>query len=214
MPSFKVLEVRNLTGETYVLRTERPLVSIKAGQCFSVGTRGLAINREYSMYSGADDQFLDFLIRKVEGGRVSSQLQSLVPGDFVEIGGPYGEFCLEESKVDKSKFLFVASGTGIAPFHSFVKSFAKLEYEILHGIRFEDEAYDKSDYPAGRYTSAISRPINGCEGQRVTDLLEARDFDPDEIVYLCGNRSMIIDCVELLRNKGINGDSIFMETFF
>jgi ferredoxin-NADP reductase len=166
------------------------------------------------MYSGADDKFLDFLIRKVEGGGVSSELQSLEPGDFVEIGGPYGEFCLDESKVDKSKFLFIASGTGIAPFHSFVMSFPKFEYEILHGVRFEEEAYDRIDYPALRYTAAVSQPKSALKGQRVTDLLEARNFDPNEIVYLCGNRSMIIDCVELLRSKGINGDSIFMETFF
>jgi ferredoxin--NADP+ reductase len=213
MPTFKVIENRSLTSDTFVLRTERPPQVIKAGQCFSVGTSSLGINREYSMYSGSDDHYLDFLIRKVADGRVSSKLHSLSPGELVEIGGPYGEFCLTETHIE-NKYLFIASGTGIAPFHSFVKTFPELKYEILHGVRHENEKYDFEAYQNGSYFPAISRPTKGGNGQRVTDLLLARDFDPKEKVYLCGNRSMIIDCVEILRNRGISGDSIFMETFF
>jgi ferredoxin--NADP+ reductase len=213
MSTFKVLQNRHLTDETFVLRTERPPEEIKAGQCFSVGTRRLAINREYSMYSSANDDFIDFLVRKVENGRVSSELQALLTGDEVEIGGPYGEFCLEEP-IKGKKYLFIASGTGIAPFHSYVKTFPELDYEILHGVRHEEEKYDFQDYSPERYSAAISQPRSGLQGVRVSDLLVKRRFDPSEIVYLCGNRAMIIDCVEILRNKGIRGDSLFMETFF
>ncbi len=214
MTAYKVIANRQLTAETFVLRTERPNASILAGQCFSVGTEDLAINREYSMYSGADDDYIDFLIRRVEDGRVSNALQVRPPASMVEIGGPYGQFCLDEDKVKTHKFLFVASGTGIAPFHSFVKTFSDLDYQLFHGVRHQNEKYDQEDYESKRYHSAVSQPEDGRFGVRVTDLLKEYDLAEDEIVYLCGNRSMITDCVEILRSKGIKGDSLFMETFF
>ena len=214
MSVYKVLDNRQLTAETFVLRTERPAVPILAGQCFSVGTGTLAINREYSMYSAAEDNFVDFLIRRVKDGRVSSALQEISVSGLVEIGGPYGQFCLDESKIKSHKFLFIASGTGIAPFHSFIKTYPEIDYQVFHGVRYVEELYDQEDYEADRFFPAVSQPSDGRKGLRVTDLLENYNLSPQEIVYICGNRSMITDCVQILRNKGIKGDSLFMETFF
>lgn len=214
MPTLKVIQNRMLSEDTFVLRTERLDSEVLAGQCFSLGTPDLGINREYSIYSGANEDFFEFLIRCVDGGAVSSRLSRLLPGSPVQIGGPYGKFCLNENLISKTKFLFVASGTGIAPFHSFVMTYPEINYEIIHGIRFESEMYDFNKYSAPKYIPAVSRPTSSKPGIRVTDILRERRFDADEIVYLCGNRSMIIDCVQILRRHGIHGDSIFMETFF
>ena len=211
--SFKVIENVRLSEKTYRLRTDRPATPIKAGQCFSVGTRDLAINREYSMYSGADDPFVDFLIREVEDGVVSPRLGKCKTGDLVEIGGPYGEFCLKPEDVSGKDFVFLASGTGIAPFHSFVRSYPNLKYRVFHGIRFDDEQYESSDYRPDSYTACVSRPQSGV-GKRVPDRLRNEELDPNALYYLCGNRSMIIDTVAVLREKGVPGGSIYMETFF
>ena len=127
MNIYKVLEIEHLTESTFRLRTERPAVHIRAGQCFSVGPKGLGVNREYSMYSGAEDPYLDFLIRRVERGVVSAALRNVRVGDEVEIGGPYGEFCLQESVSDR-RYLFIATGTGIAPFRSYVKTSPSLDF--------------------------------------------------------------------------------------
>ena len=214
MSSFKVISNRKLTDETFILRTERPDVEILAGQCFSVGTKKLAINREYSMYSAADDPFVDFLIRKVEDGAVSTALHKLCAGDEVQIGGPYGQFCLNENLMSTKKYIFIASGTGIAPFHSFFQTYPKLSFELHHGVRHDSEKYDHSVYPDGTYMPYISRPPEGEIGRYVTSALQARQLGEDEVFYLCGNRQMIIDCISILREKGIHGDSIFTETFF
>lgn len=211
--SFRVLENIRLSEKTYKLRTERPTTPIRAGQCFSVGTRDLAINREYSMYSAAEDPFVDFLIREVDDGVVSPRLARCQPGEMVEIGGPYGEFCLNPDAVNDRKFVFLASGTGIAPFHSFVLTYPGLQYQIFHGVRLENEQYESSDYREGAYISCISRPNTG-SGTRVPDRLRLSDLDPDALYYLCGNRAMIIDTVSVLREKGVPGGSIYMETFF
>jgi len=214
MPTLKVIDNRALSDDTYILRTERPLASIKAGQCFSLGTSDLGINREYSMYSSAKDSYVDFMIRKVPEGRVSNKLSTLCSGDEIQLSGPYGEFCLPEDEIQTSTYLFIASGTGIAPFHSFVLSHPLLNYRIIHGVRFENETYDKEAYSRDRYVPCISQPNTRNYGQRVTDFLLKNSFATDTKVYLCGNRNMIVDAIEILRTKGFSGDSIFTEAFF
>ena len=203
-----------MSEHTYCLRTERPNVKIRAGQCFSVGTRDLGINREYSMYSAAEDDFIDFLIREVPDGVISPRLAGCKPGDSVEIGGPYGDFCLNESSVVADSYVFIATGTGIAPFHSFCKTYPALKYQIFHGIRRENEKYDEDHYKVGRYIPSISQPEGGLVGERLTSRLQSTELDVDSLYYLCGNRMMITDAIAILRGKGIPGSSIFTETFF
>jgi ferredoxin-NADP reductase len=166
------------------------------------------------MYSAAKDPYIDFMVRKIPGGRVSSALSELAPGDMVQINGPYGDFCLNEELIAGRKFIFIASGTGIAPFHSFSLTYSNLDFEIHHGIRFKDETYDFEDYPKGSYFSYVSRPEGTGGGQYVTDGLRERKISSNEIYYICGNRQMIIDSIAILREKGIHGDAIFTETFF
>ena len=214
MKTYKVLEIEHLTESTFCLRTERPSATIKAGQCFNVGIPGAAVNREYSMYSAADAPFLEFLIKHVDGGIVSSALKKLQVGDPVEIDGPYGAFCLVEPVRQDAEYLFLASGTGIAPFHSFVKTFPNLNYTVLHGIRHPREQYHAKDYAAGRYIPCISKNDSDQASFRVTDYLSKHPANPKSIVYLCGNRGMIIDAFEILRTQGVPGDSLFTEVFF
>jgi len=212
MHTYPILDIKFKTPNTFCLRVARPSGVIVSGQCFNVGIPGIGINREYSMYSGADDPYLEFLIRVVEGGLVSSPLRNLNVGDLVEVDGPYGDFCIPTDNLF-SKFIFIGSGTGIAPFHSFVKTFPNLDYTVLHGIRYSSEAYDSGDYQKGKYIACISQNKNG-PSMRVTDYLLANQISQDSIIYLCGNRNMIIDTVQLLLDQGIGGDQIISEVFF
>ena len=138
MNTYPVLDIEHLTNNTFRLRVERPDITIISGQCFNVGIPDLGINREYSMYSSANSKYLDFLIRSVEGGLISSELQKLKPGDLVEVDGAYGEFCLKDPLNKSQDYLFIATGTGIAPFHSFIKTYTKIKYKILHGVKSVD----------------------------------------------------------------------------
>ena len=212
MKKYLVLANIQKSKNTFCLRVERPNVVIKSGQCFNVGIPGFDINREYSMYSGAEADYLEFLIREVDNGLVSSHLRKLQAGDVVEIDGPYGEFCIPDHK-QKSKFVFVASGTGIAPFHSFIKTYPHINYTIIHGIRYSDEAYDMQDYRVGSYIPCISKNING-QSLRVTDYLCQNQVTIDSMIYLCGNRNMIIDSVQIFLDQGISSDQIISEVFF
>lgn len=211
---YRVLEIRNLTESTYVLRVERKDFGFVPGQCVNIGTVGSGVNREYSTYSGIDEPYLEFLIKEVRGGTVSPALRKLQARDEVELEGPYGLFVLENPEDERRKYLFVATGTGIAPFHSFVKSYPAIDYQILHGIRYVREQYDKDDYDRDRYIACVSREDGGDFHGRVTDYLRQHPVDPKTICYLCGNRNMINEVYDILREQGVSGSNIITEVFF
>ena len=212
MKKYTVISITQLTANTFRLVTERPDVNIVAGQCFNLGVPGNSINREYSMYSNSSASYLEFLIRAIDNGLVSSQLQQLKPGDFIEIDGPYGEFCIPTNKLE-FKFVFIATGTGIAPFHSFIKTYPNIDFKLIHGVRYANETYDSKDYPYDKYIPCISKNDNG-QSMRVCDFLRDNPVSKDSIIYLCGNRNMIVDAVQILLDQGINGDQIISEVFF
>lgn len=209
----KVLSVRHLSDSTYILKIVRSNFKFIPGQCVNIGLVGSAVNREYSTYSGAFDNYLEFLIRKVSGGTVSTGLSQLQPGQEVTLDGAYGKFIIESPSIRK-KYVFIGSGTGIAPFHSFVKSYPRISYRILHGIRFGREQYDRADYGKGKYIACVSKGKGGDFSGRVTDYLRKIPIPLSTLYYLCGNRAMINDVYDILRQARVNGSNIFTEVFF
>ncbi len=210
----KVLEVKFLTEDAYRIRCERGGLQFKAGQCVNLGVPGAGVNREYSTYSGEGDPHLDFLIKEMKGGVVSVKLKAIPPGGHVEIHGCYGDFRIKAPELDGRPYLFIGTGTGIAPFHSFVRSYPGLNYRIVHGIRYARESYDRQDYAAGRYVSCVSREDGGDFRGRVTDYLKKNPAAQGALCYLCGNRAMISQTYELLRSQGVRSDDIICEAFF
>ena len=215
MAIVKVIGNEKLSQSTFMLTVERPDIKIKAGQCFNIGTNETGVNREYSMYSDANADYVQFLIKEVECGVVSPCIAKLAVGDEVELEGPYGEFCIENAidRGDKA-FTFIGTGTGIAPFRSFVKSFPTIDYKVIHGIRFEEERYHHDEYDAGTYMPCVSRPANGTSPERVTDFIRRNPIDNESTIFICGNRKMISEVFDICREQGINGNQLFTEVFF
>ena len=210
---FRVLNVRHITENLFILRSEKPNVEIRAGQCFNVGIPGVGINREYSMCSSPNDSHLDFYIRAVPDGRLSQRLQKMQAGNEIEIDGPDGEFCIDNISLDK-KFTFIATGTGIAPFLSFIRTYPDINCEIIHGVRYPFEIFPDLSHLLN-YKKCISvNDFGSDQNMRVTDYLNQFPRATHETIYLCGNRKMIIDTVELLLDQGVNGDKIISEVFF
>ena len=112
------------------------------------------------------------------------------------------------------KLVFIATGTGIAPFHSFVKSYPGIDYMLIHGVRYNNEAYERNDYDPLRYILCTSKEKNGSYKGRVTRFLPGYPVDQDMLFYLCGNNSMIYEVYHILRNKGIQDERIFTEVYF
>ena len=210
-----VLEVRHLTPSGYVLRMKRGGLDFEAGQYIALGLPGKGEMREYSVYSGEHDDFLEVLIKEVDDGLVSRQLKNLDRSGVVEMDGPFGFFTLSRGDIESGKeHLFIASGTGIAPFHSYVKTYNELNYRILHGVRYGEEAYESSHYDKNRYILCTSRDDRGDFRGHVTEYLEKNPVGAETSCYLCGNSNMIHDVYDILTGSGVPAVNIHAEVYF
>lgn len=211
---YKVQQIRDLTDSTYVVRFNRCDMEFVAGQHITLGIPGDNQVREYSIYSSIHDPYLEVLIKEVEDGIVSRRIHKLSVGDLLHVDGPFGFFTLDTEEIYSGNFLFVATGTGIAPFHCFAGSHPRLNYRILHGVRYANEAYESSSFPKDRYTLCTSRDQLGDFHGRVTDYLKLNEVDSDTLIYLCGNCDMIYEVYDHLTSKGIDSDQIKTEVYF
>jgi ferredoxin/flavodoxin---NADP+ reductase len=210
----KVILIRNLTDSTFVIRLERKNFEFQTGQFVILKIPGSAEKREYSVYSGENEDFLEVLVREIEGGKVSGRLKKLKPGTEIEVEGPFGFFKFNPEKFTPQKFLFVATGTGISPFHSFVRTFPELDYQLIHGVRLKEEAYEHADYRMEKTTLCLSGDENGDFYGRVTDFLFTQKIDRETNCFLCGNSEMIYEVFDILTGKGIPVSNIYSEVYF
>ncbi len=210
----QILEVRHLTDSTFVIRFEKNDLEFKAGQHVCVGPPNGIHTREYSIYSAESDPFIEILVKEVQNGLVTPVLKGLKAGDNVVVEEPVGYFTLQEEKVKSKKFLLIATGTGISPFHSMTKSMPDLDYKILHGVRTAEEGYERNEYENDRYILCSSRDQSGDYTGRITNYLQEVMIDKDSEVYLCGNCNMIHDAYDILEEKGISNEQIHAEVYF
>lgn len=210
----KIQSIRNLTDSTYIIRMDKNNFEFRSGQYLSLGMPDDVNMREYSIYSGSNDSFLEVLIKEVEEGDVSVILKKTRVGQALNVEGPYGFFTLKEKDIENRKFLFLATGTGISPFHSFIKSNPKINYSLIHGIRMSSETYEKESYSKERYTAAVSQDSKGNYHGRLTEYLKTLNPKSDTLCYLCGNVDMIHDAYDILQEKGIPVDQIHSEVYF
>lgn len=210
----KLLDIRNLTDSAYVLRFERNGMEFQAGQYLTLGHKDDVDVREYSIYSTEQEPFLEVLIKEVEEGKLSKQLKNIKVGDELKVDGPFGFFTLSKQAIEHRRFLFVASGTGISPFHSMIGSYPNLNYKLLHGVRYGNEAYEKAHYHKDKITVCTSRDSHGDNHGRVTEYLKKYPVDRDTHVYLCGNCNMIYDVYDILSDQNFPSDNIHAEVYF
>lgn len=211
---YKIEEIRHLTNETFSFKLPKARFAFKAGQHLSLGIHGEYQSREYSIYSSVNDRNLEVLVKEVDNGYFTPKLRKLKAGDLVEVHGPFGKFGMEPEVAETGKFVFIASGTGIAPFRSMVRTYPEIDYTLIHGIRYATEAYDRHEYANDRYILCTSRDPKGTYHGRVTGYLKNCTFAPETHFYLCGNSDMIFDALEILKEKGFDRDQIHCEVYF
>lgn len=210
----RVHEIRELSRGAFVVRVDRHGLEFEPGQYVNVGLRGEIDMREYSIYSGPDDDFLEILVKEVEGGFVSKKLHRAAPGDELSVDGPFGFFLIDEEHRRTKNFMFISTGTGISPFRSFVRGYPELNYTLLHGVRFADERYEYENYEPSRLVTCVSREEGGSYRGRVTDYLREHPVDPETLCYLCGNCDMIYEAFDILKGQGLAPEQLYAEVYF
>ncbi len=120
---------------------------------------GEIVWRPFSMVSGTEDAFLEFLVGLVADGKFSNRLSALVPGDSVLIDTlSYGFLTVSQLAPGRSLWL-LASGSGLGPFLSILRDpqpWLAFDHIVLaHSVRQADELVYREEIAAiGRERAA------------------------------------------------------------
>lgn len=210
-------------------------MEFKAGQYVSIKVDDSGARRPYSICSRPDiDHGFELLIDMTPQGLGTTYLEKLQFGDQIEILAPMGHFTMSKHqdadpavKPDKS-LVFVATGSGIAPFYSMIQDQLQLKQDsrqiyLYWGLRYIEHLFWQDEFermaeafPNFHFHPVISRPVPDwmlCRG-RVTDCLVVHDLPENPSFYLCGNQAMIDDVTKLLTERKIPAEDIHFEKFF
>lgn len=183
------------------------------GQTVKVGLDDDLPPRIYSICSGSREDELRILFNIKEDGALTPQLARLKPGDEVWVSEPGGSFI---GTADPA--VWIATGTGIAPFYSMLRSGMAEDQILLHGVRRPDQFYFHDEWEAAlkddyhRFCSG--EDVDGIPHGRVNQYLEQHDLPKDRKYYICGQATMCVEVRDLLIEKGIPFTDIVVEIYF
>jgi ring-1,2-phenylacetyl-CoA epoxidase subunit PaaE len=237
----KICGLHQETDRAVVLNFEVPedladLFAFRQGQYLTLRAEidGETVQRSYSICSGLDDGELRVAIKHVENGIFSSWAnQHLNPGDTIEVMPPRGNFFTDLDPDTARNYLCIASGSGITPVLSIIKTVLAREpgckVTLLYGnqrtasMMFRNElAFLKNRYlqrfhwinifsREPQEAKILSGHINNRKGGELNRcLIRIRDFDE---FFLCGPEAMISEVSRGLRSEGIEEDHIHFELF-
>ncbi len=189
---------------------------------------GEEITRAYSIASApSEDSHFALCLNRVQDGFMSNFLCDMKEGDEISAQGPFGDFILRPPMMDT---LFIATGTGIAPFRSMLH-WVLADHDrhqdrrlwLLFGNRTEADIYYNdefvqlaSEHPNFQYLPTLSRGgadwkgLRGYVQEHVTGIVQGRT---DIHAYICGLNDMIKANRELLKTLGCNRRAIFYEKY-
>lgn len=199
-------EIAPLGDEVYRLRFDNPGFLWEPGDCIAVYADGVSgVSRPYSLSGAVTDPLLEMWVRRFPGGAVSDRLCSRVPGDRIDITPPFGWFRPAEP-VGADKIYF-ATGTGIAPFLSAIRSGASAR--IYWGMR---RPLRMAEITACRFLSQSE--AEGFRSGRITNMLTEISWTPETHIYACGLDRMIEEVAAYFTSRGLPGNQLHRECFF
>ena len=208
-----------LSRDVFVLRFERP-----SGFTFEPGQyirfhRGERL-RDYTLVSSTKNRWLEICVRQLPGGGLTQELIAAPLGQPFLIEGPQGYFRFQS---EPGEAVFIATGTGIAPFVAFVRAGAR-GFTLLQGAPTAEALLfgEEMRRSAGTYLGCLSAPSDevadatvGPAWQfqgRVTEALGSLPIRPYQF-YLCGGTAMIRDTIRIIDAR-FQGAAVFTETFY
>ncbi|MEI8631178.1 FAD-binding oxidoreductase [Vibrio sp. PP-XX7] len=177
--------------------------------------------RSYSMAGVTQDDELEFHIRLVPNGRVTSKLDEHIKiGDSIKLNGPLGASYLRRQNTDP--ILCIATGTGLAPIISIIRgaleSGMKNDIHLILGARTEEDLYGldyldrlASEHTNFRFLIALNhtKPNSAHVRGLVTDVIHEH-FPALENwrIYLAGSPA-IVEAASLLARNVVRISSVF-----
>lgn len=206
------------------------------GQYLTLRARvdGQELRRSYSICSAVQDQQLRIAVKRVAGGAFSNwAAEHLRPGAAIDVMPPQGSFHLPVDPLARRHIVAFASGSGITPVLSIIKTTLLAEPQTRvtlvygnrssSGVMFKEELEDLKDSHLGRLNLVwvMSREpqdiplFNGridhdkCH-QILTHWIDPRTIDA---AFICGPEDMMLAVTQALQDKGVDRSRIKAELF-
>lgn len=230
LKSAKVIENKKLTKDVFEITfqtveniqfTPGQFITIKINdgnptpclRAYSIASKSTSKNNNFSL-----------IIKIVPNGRGSNWLDSLKNGDEINFIGPNGKFILENFD---SPTLFIATGTGLAPFLSILETELELgnknKFDLIFGVRHEEDLFKikllkqlSEKHENFNFQTTLSKPNQNWKGNqgRVTKIIPEYDFDREKThIYICGLNAMIESSKEVLLKLNVPEENIHSEKY-
>ena len=181
--------------------------------------------RSYSIASSpANPEAIELHVRRIPGGRFSAEeLPALKPGDILPFMGPLGTFFLRD---DPRPVIFVAEGTGFAPFAAMMEDLqrrgVRRPIRLYWGVRSREDLYRQDQI--GRwvrdlgieFSPVLSEPDPDWDGRRgrVHEAVLAEHAGLSEMQVYASGSSQMVDAVRAtFPRDGLCADALHCEPF-
>jgi len=209
----QVISVIAIADDVYILSFARDF-AFSAGQVVAIDLVPDGQPRLYSIASGEYDTNVEILFDERPDGQLTPLLSNLKAGDTIYVSEPFGTF-----QCNKQEAVWIAAGTGVAPFVSMMRSGLGFNKTLIHGGRVDANFY----YSDELEPVLNSRYIRCCSQQEDTRYFRGRltewlgnqtNLSAKIQYYLCGSAEMVVQVRDILIDKGVPFRNIISETYF
>jgi ferredoxin-NADP reductase len=213
-----------LNHNTVQIELARPKgFDYKIGQFISLKVNNSNF-RAYSLVSHPTEKTLKMAISVGHTGIGADFIKNAQIGQDIEFIGPAGKFTLAVPPA--KNLLFLATGTGIAPFIPMLKELleqnvgSESKIELYYGVKTQEDIlyFDllndyKSHFTNFDFTICLSQEkIDSLIYGRLTGKYIVTEPKSTQ-VYLCGHPNMVEENVRLLKKIGVPVGAVFFEKF-
>ena len=223
-----VTEIHRFPGDLVVRMKctipNREDLAFLPGQYVNIKVPGSEDTRSYSFSSGPDDEELEFQVKIVPNGLMSTWLDKTAKvGDTFEFNGPHGSFFLREAM---RPALLVAGGTGLAPIMSMLRHVeatgSARTFHLVYGGNTDNDIVETDllddwakKLPNFSWDYCVADPNAKAtnKGFVMGIIDEGHLHAGDASIYLCGPPAMVEAVREHVKGMGLEPNGFFYEKF-
>lgn len=218
--------VERLSESTFSLTLDAPApLQFLPGQYISIQVPDTTERRSYSFSSVPGDAALGFLIRNIPNGVMSTFLSERAqPGLPVTFTGPTGSFYLRDVR---RPLLFLAGGTGLAPFLSMLGHLALVganeqPLHLIYGVTRDSDlvALEQIEACAAKISGfSYSTCVAAADSSHPNKGFVPAFIAPDHLhggnvdIYVCGPPPMVDAIRANLAERGVQAANFYTEKF-
>jgi glycine betaine catabolism B len=186
---------------------------------------GAPAKRWFTLSSSPHEELLTITTRigKAAHTPFKRALETILPGNEVDISEPLGDFVLP--KLHQTPLVFIAGGIGITPFHSIlswmIDAKETRDIHLIYAVKTEDDIIFQDTFDAANQHATIvvenpSAAWGGQRGQLTAEMildLEDGARPADTLYYLSGPEPFVQALEKDLLEAGVSNQHIVVDEF-